>query len=451
MNGKDDNSGFFSNDDLSGPAGDGQERYGYVIGKCIYVSETGFSELNLAKKGGRLFVLKALKPEHRFNPVALASLEKEFDITFSLDIHGVTNVFDFIYHPEKGKCLVLKYYSGSNLRELIENGYQFSGKEINAIWHSLISSVREIHRRGIVHRDIKPSNIMYDPETGEVTLIDFGCADTYDQLNFKGLAGTPFYMPEKDAGTPAADWYALSKVFEEICATNNVKSFQRNIKDSLKRMGKGKPPYNEPNINGRRRKRLLIVLVMIVGFILTAIVFFFPVKRTGDKGKNAEAKIEERSNQKNESEKNVDTLYLELDNKTPLEPITVNNLPDRTVRHTTEKPQASHDKDSLESEVDSLLDRIIKYHTEDVWWEAAKKASKVWHDQTLTEEEKKRKTVELINEDKWCSEVLALCEEKIKEITPMPDRAKIETLVHQRYRKQCKYFEQLYGVKPGSN
>lgn len=270
----DDNSGFFS-DDLYCDDKEGRDHNEYVIGKCIYISETGFSEIYLTKKGGRLFVLKALKPEYRYDPVALALLEKEFDITFSLDMRGVSNAFDLIEHSEKGKCIVLKYYAGSNLRALMATDYKFTDKELEVIWLSVIGSVKEIHRLGIVHRDIKPSNILFNPDTSEVTLIDFGCADTYDQLHFKGLAGTPIYMPQEDAGTTAGDWYALSKVFEELCASNNAKIFRHRINSSLKRMKKGMSPFEDSISNGILRKNVRIISICLVGILLAASLLFF--------------------------------------------------------------------------------------------------------------------------------------------------------------------------------
>jgi cell division control protein 7 len=41
----------------------------------------------------------------------------------------------------------------------------------------LIKSIQNIHSIGIIHRDIKPDNFLYNFETNEYMLIDFGLAE----------------------------------------------------------------------------------------------------------------------------------------------------------------------------------------------------------------------------------------------------------------------------------
>lgn len=38
----------------------------------------------------------------------------------------------------------------------------------------LLESVEYVHNQNICHRDIKPENILYDKETKQIKLIDFG-------------------------------------------------------------------------------------------------------------------------------------------------------------------------------------------------------------------------------------------------------------------------------------
>ena len=41
----------------------------------------------------------------------------------------------------------------------------------------LLRALADIHARGIIHRDVKPANFLFDYETGEGVLCDFGLAE----------------------------------------------------------------------------------------------------------------------------------------------------------------------------------------------------------------------------------------------------------------------------------
>jgi serine/threonine protein kinase len=59
------------------------------------------------------------------------------------------------------------------------------------------------HENNVVHRDIKPANIMYEPESDQVKVTDFGIARITDSSKTKTgmVLGTPSYMsPEQLAG-----------------------------------------------------------------------------------------------------------------------------------------------------------------------------------------------------------------------------------------------------------
>jgi serine/threonine protein kinase len=59
------------------------------------------------------------------------------------------------------------------------------------------------HENNVVHRDIKPANIMYEPDSDQVKVTDFGIARITDSSKTKTgmVLGTPSYMsPEQLAG-----------------------------------------------------------------------------------------------------------------------------------------------------------------------------------------------------------------------------------------------------------
>ena len=77
--------------------------------------------------------------------------------------------------------------------------------------------IENLHSLKIVHRDIKPSNVIYNKQTGKLTLIDFGISKQQNSLDEKmnGQYGTTSYMaPEitnKKEYDYSVDWFAYGR------------------------------------------------------------------------------------------------------------------------------------------------------------------------------------------------------------------------------------------------
>lgn len=56
-------------------------------------------------------------------------------------------------------------------------------QKVVSVFQQLIGSLEIVHDSKVIFNDLKPDNIMVNRKTGEVTLIDFGFASTYENAD----------------------------------------------------------------------------------------------------------------------------------------------------------------------------------------------------------------------------------------------------------------------------
>ncbi|HEX8824749.1 MAG TPA: ATP-binding sensor histidine kinase [Archangium sp.] len=91
---------------------------------------------------------------------------------------------------------------------------------------SLVATLAEVHRRGVIHKDIKPANVLLSA-AGQVWLIDFGLATSQQLEHVEASAaalveGTPPYMSPEQSGRMnravdyRTDFYSLGVVLYQL-------------------------------------------------------------------------------------------------------------------------------------------------------------------------------------------------------------------------------------------
>lgn len=189
----------------------------------LYESQTGFCRLFRAKRMGKWFVLKCLKPAKVNDEFCRAMLQKEFSIGYNLSHPAIARTEGLEEVAGLGLCIVMEYVDGLSLRECIK-GHLLSRTEAFRVAGELCSALSYIHGKQIIHRDLKPANIMLTGNGRHVKLVDFGLSDADDFAVFKEPAGTRRYAaPEQfdnDAKVDArANIYALGLILAEVNAS----------------------------------------------------------------------------------------------------------------------------------------------------------------------------------------------------------------------------------------
>jgi serine/threonine protein kinase len=99
----------------------------------------------------------------------------------------------------------------------------FTLKEFLLLASRITGILSNLYDEGIIHRDINPGNIVFNPDTGEIKLIDFGLARKFfGRIKSQKIEGNPLYISPEQTGRTSrpddyrTDYYSLGAVFYEI-------------------------------------------------------------------------------------------------------------------------------------------------------------------------------------------------------------------------------------------
>ncbi len=155
-----------------------------------------------------------MAPDPLVRRTIVQNFEREANLLATLNHPAIPRIYDY-FTEEDRSYLVLEFIHGKDLEAIINdtNGFLTEEQVLNwAIQLCDVLSFLHNHKPDpIIFRDMKPSNIMIN-SNGDVVLIDFGIAKTF-QVGQKGtMIGTEGYSPPEQyrgEATPLADIYSL--------------------------------------------------------------------------------------------------------------------------------------------------------------------------------------------------------------------------------------------------
>ena len=155
-----------------------------------------------------------MAPDPLVRQTIVQNFEREANLLATLNHPAIPRIYDY-FSEEDRSYLVLEFVHGKDLESIINDTNGFLPEEQVLGWAIQLCDVLSfLHNHKpdpIIFRDMKPSNIMIN-SNGDVILVDFGIAKTF-QVGQKGtMIGTEGYSPPEQyrgEATHVADIYAL--------------------------------------------------------------------------------------------------------------------------------------------------------------------------------------------------------------------------------------------------
>ncbi len=189
------------------PAATGTRTLGrYEIERELGQGAMGTVYLGRDPKINRVVAIKAISLAQEFEDADLEEVKARFfreaEMAGRLNHPGIVTVYDA--GEDQGLAFIaMEYLKGRHLSHFAEAEHLLPPATVMGLIARLADALHYAHRQNVVHRDIKPANIMFDPETDELKITDFGIARLTDTSRTKTgiVLGTPSFMsPEQLEG-----------------------------------------------------------------------------------------------------------------------------------------------------------------------------------------------------------------------------------------------------------
>ncbi len=196
----------------------------YELLENIYESANSLVYRAVLKKNNQPIILKILK-ENYPTSLEINRYKQEYQITSSLNVDNVIQAYG-LQRYENSLVMLLEDFGGQSLKRLISQS-KLDLKDFLALAIKTTESLGTIHTNNIIHKDINPSNIVYNPQTKQLKIIDFGISTRLSQEFMTVLApnqieGTLAYIAPEQTGRMnrgidyRSDFYSLGVTFYEL-------------------------------------------------------------------------------------------------------------------------------------------------------------------------------------------------------------------------------------------
>ena len=178
----------------------------YQIEKELGKGAMGVVYLGRDPKINRVVAIKTMALSQEFEADELLEVKERFfreaETAGRLNHQNIVTMYDAGEEHDLA-YIAMEFLKGKDLVPCTKPNALLPLPQVMSIVARVADALSYAHSNSVVHRDVKPANVMYEPESDQVKVTDFGIARITDSSKTKTgmVLGTPSYMsPEQLSG-----------------------------------------------------------------------------------------------------------------------------------------------------------------------------------------------------------------------------------------------------------
>jgi len=178
----------------------------YQIEKELGKGAMGVVYLGRDPKINRVVAIKTMALSQEFEEDELVEVKERFfreaETAGRLNHPNIVTMYDAGEEHDLA-YIAMEFLKGRDLVPYTKPDHLLPLSQVVSIVARVADALAYAHGNNVVHRDVKPANVMYEPESDQVKVTDFGIARITDSSKTKTgmVLGTPSYMsPEQLSG-----------------------------------------------------------------------------------------------------------------------------------------------------------------------------------------------------------------------------------------------------------
>ena len=198
----------------------------YQIEKELGKGAMGVVYLGRDPKINRIVAIKTMALSQEFDADELEDVKARFfreaETAGRLNHQNIVSMYDAGEEHDLA-YIAMEFLKGHDLVPYTKPDNLLPLPKVVSIVARVADALAYAHSNNVVHRDVKPANVMYEPESDQVKVTDFGIARITDSSRTKTgmVLGTPSYMsPEQLSGKKIdgrSDLFSLGVMLYLLC------------------------------------------------------------------------------------------------------------------------------------------------------------------------------------------------------------------------------------------